>query len=591
MKAVEIIKIVSIMKRTINYIILGMLIFSFTNCKKILDVKPQAAITEADVSTPGSVDGLIIAAYAWIPHEGILNQKMSPWLADIKSDDSYKGGGGLSDQTPWYQMEVFSLVTPSVGNNDGMWYGQYEGISRCNTALRALDGLNEADYPNKIQRIAEMRFLRGYMFMQLKKWYKWIPYFDEHVSNDSIKLIPNHPDTAKSDLFIWNNIYQDFVAAANDLPETQTEVGRATKYAAEAEAAQVLLWMAYEENDNNQVVNINKGRLTEAMIYIDDIINSSKYSLSADFSHNFKFSDDNATSESIWEWQYTHSDGTPNGNLNGGTPLNAPWWPPYFSCCDFHKASYNMVNAFRVDANGLPLYDTYNNAEITDKNAYFSGNNWDPRIGHTVAIPGLPWKYQTDILFDSSGARDPANYGYFNSLKENVEAGSPGLVNLFWMFNSKNETAIRYDRVLLWKAEILIQLGREQDALPIINQIRQRAANSTGLLKFADGSPTLPYKISLYQNGVNCNWTNDFAWKALMWENRLEFAMEGERWFDIVRWGVAESVINAYFAKEFPRGRTWLKDGHFTAGRDEYAPIPQPQMNYSYGVYKQNVGY
>ena len=139
----------------------------------------------------------------------------------------------------------------------------------------------------------------------------------------------------------------------------------------------------------------------------------------------------------IFEWQYTHDDGTPNGNLNGGTPLNAPWWPPYFSCCDFHKASYNMVNAFRVDAKGLPLYDTYNNAEITDKDTYFTNNQWDPRIGHTVAIPGLPWKYQTDILFDSSGSRDPANYGYMNSLKENVEAGSPGLVNLFWMWNLK----------------------------------------------------------------------------------------------------------------------------------------------------------
>lgn len=172
-----------------------------------------------------------------------------------------------------------------------------------------------------------------------------------------------------------------------------------------------------------------------------------------------------------------------------------------------------------------------------------------------------------------------------------MEAGSPGLVNLFWMWNSKNETAIRYDRILLWKAEILIQLGREMEALPIINQVRQRASNSTSLLKFADGTPTLPYKIALYQNGINCNWTHDFAWQALVWENRLEFAMEGERWFDIVRWGTAESVINSYFAKEFPRGRTWLKDGHFTAGRDEYMPIPQPQMNYSYGVYKQNLGY
>lgn len=178
-----------------------------------------------------------------------------------------------------------------------------------------------------------------------------------------------------------------------------------------------------------------------------------------------------------------------------------------------------------------------------------------------------------------------------NSLKENVESDCPGLVNLFWMWNSKNEIALRYDRVLLWKAEILIKLGREKEALPIINDIRQRAGNSRDRLKFSDGSQTLPYKINPYQDGVNCNWTNDFAWEALMWEDRLEFAMEGDRWYDLVRWGMAAPVLNAYFEKEYPRNRPWLKDGHFTAGRDEFMPIPQPQINYSFGVYKQNIGY
>jgi len=574
-----------------NIICAGLLLLTMAGCKKFLTVAPQGAITSTAVSNPATVDGLVLAAYAWEAHEGILNQKLAPWLADIKSDDSYKGGGGLTDQTSWYQMEVFSLVTASVDNNDGVWYGQYEGISRCNAALTALNGIDGSAYPLKKARIAEMRFLRGYMFMQLKRWYKWIPYFTEAATQDSIKQIANHPDTATSDLYIWQHILDDFTAAAKDLPTTQTDLGRPTKYAAEAEQANVLLWMAYEENAQNAVVNINPARLTQALGLLDNIINSNQYGLAPDFANNFQISLDNSNPEIVWEWKYTYSDGTPNGNTNAGTPLNAPWWPPYFSCCDFHKASYNMVNAFRVDPGGLPLYDNFNDAEITDKTAYLAGNSWDPRIGHTVAIPGLPWKYQANILFDSSGSRTPAIYGYFNSLKENVQAGSAGLVNLFWMYNAKNESAIRYDRVLLWKAEILIQLNREAEALPIINQIRQRAANSESLLVYANGSPTLNYKIAQYQDGVNCTWTHDFAWKALMWEDRLEFAMEGERWYDLVRWGIAAGVLNAYFAKEMPRNRGWMKDGHFTAGRDEYMPIPQPQVNYSYGVYKQNAGY
>lgn len=578
------------MKKIILYI--APLFITFAGCKKsFLDVTQQGAITPEDVTTPTTVDGLVLAAYAWEPHEGILNQKMEPWLADIKSDDAYKGGGGLTDQTPWYQWEVFTLNNASVGNNDGIWYGQYEGVSRVNTALRALEAIDESAYPLKTERIAEMKFLRGYMFMQLKRWYKWIPYFDETVSNDSIAKIPNHPDTATSDLFIWQHILDDLTAAAQGLPATQSDQGRATKYAAEGEAAYVLMWMAYEEDNSNKVININQGRLTQALAYLDDIINSNQFGLAPDFANNFLTSFDGSNPEIIWEWKYSYDDGTLNGNTNAGTPLNAPWWPPYFSCCDFHKASYTMVNAFRVDASGLPLYTTYNDAEITDKNAYFSGNSWDPRISHTVAIPGLPWKYQPNILFDSSGSRTPDVYGYMNSLKENVQTTDEGLVNLFWMYNAKNESAVRYDRVLLEKAEILIQLGREAEALPLINQIRQRAANSQSLLVFANGQPTLPYKIALYQDGVNCTWTNAFAWQALQWEDRLEFAMEGERWYDLVRWGIAADALNTYFAKEMPRGRGWMKDGHFTAGRDEYMPIPQPQMNYSYGVYKQNPGY
>lgn len=579
------------MKTVSKYILISAICLLAISCKKFLEVTPQGVVTEENVSTLENIDGLVVAAYAWIPHAGVINQKQAAWLADIKSDDSYKGGGGIGDQIPWYQWEVFSLNNPSTGNNDGIWYGQYQGISRCNSALRALNAIDESVYPLKKKRIAEVRFLRGYMFLDLKKWYRWVPYFDETVANDSIVKIPNRPDGAANDLYLWQNIYNDFVAAAADLPETEADAGRPTKYAALSEMLEVLMWMAYEQDENNQLVNINQEKLNEALEIANQIISGGGYSLAQDFAINFLYSYDNQSTESVFEWQYSHGDGTPNGNLNFGTPLNAPWWPPQFACCDFHKASVNLVNAFRVDANGLPLFDTYNDAEIVNKNTYFANNKWDPRFGHTVAVPGMPWKYQPNLLFDSSGSRDPANYGYFNSLKENVESDCACLVNLFWMHNSKNEIAIRYARILLQKAEILIQLGRENEALPIINEVRQRAANSTGRLKFANGTATLNYDISLYEDGVNCTWNKAFAWKALMFENRLEFAMEGIRWYDLVRWGIAEETLNAYFTKEFPRGRPWMKDGHFTAGRDEYMPIPQPQINYSFGVYKQNVGY
>ena len=131
-----------------------------------------------------------------------------------------------------------------------------------------------------------------------------------------------------------------------------------------------------------------------------------------------------------------------------------------------------------------------------------------------------------------------------------------------------NKRLIRYDEVILWKAEVLIQLDRQDEALPLINKIRQRAANSLENLKTADGSYILNYK----------------------WENRLELACEGRRFFDLQRWGTLEKTMNAYFAVERNRF-DWMNIARFTAGRDEFFPISQAQMKWAKGNYTQNPGY
>ena len=144
---------------------------------------------------------------------------------------------------------------------------------------------------------------------------------------------------------------------------------------------------------------------------------------------------------------------------------------------------------------------------------------------------------------------------------------------------------IRYADAILMRAEALIELGRHNEALPLINQIRERAQRSTDMIDYA---PKL--SVSLYQPGVNCTWSNDFARQALRWERRLEFAMEGSRFFDLVRWGIADQVINAYFKTESSR-RSFLRSGNFTKSKNEYIPIPQQQINFVNGIYKQNYGW
>lgn len=581
----------NIMKKVKYFILFGLLIILTNSCQDFLEVNPKAIILDSQLNDPKYVDGFVNAAYAFMPQVG-YNGTMNPWVTSVRSDDAYKGGGSLDDQVAWYYMEVFSLVNPNILNNNNVWDAAYRGLSRVNTAITALENLDESTFPLKTQRIAEMRFLRGWIYFKLLERFKWVPMFDETATTEEIKNIPNRPEGVQDNLDLWQKVYDDLIFAADNLPETQVDKGRVNEYAAKSYLIKTLLWMAYPQDLNNQITAIDLTKLTEALGYCNEIVNSEKYFLCSDYAENFLPQYDNTTPESIWELQFTIKDGTTNGLKNYGNVLNGPWFSPSSVCCDFHKASYNLVNAFRVDANGLPLFDTFNDAEITDKIEYFASNDWDPRLSHTVAIPGYPWKYQINPLlkYDSTGSRKPAIYGYFHSMKENAPAGCNCVTNQYLGYNSMNQREVRYDEILLYQAEILIKLSRPMDALPIINQIRERASNSTQRLKWEDGSYWLNYKCGQYLPGVNCTWDEDFAWKALVWESRLELAMEGRRFFDLVRWGEVKDVMNSFMEKEGTR-YSWYRIGRFNSGRDEYLPIPQIQIDRAKGVYVQNPGY
>lgn len=233
-------------KRVVSnkYIVFVLMIsFMAASCKKdILDVTPKSVITEEQLNDPKYVDGLVTAAYAYMPRVHAFNT-LNPWIASIRSDDAYKGGGGLDDQPAWYQMEVFSLVNPNVGNNDGVWYNGYIGISRANTAINALNKVDEAAFPLKTTRLAEMRFIRGWIHFKLKNRFRWIPFIDESQTLETIPTITNHPDgdDTQNDLALWQKILDDFKFAEENLSETQEEKGRANKHAAKAFMAKILL--------------------------------------------------------------------------------------------------------------------------------------------------------------------------------------------------------------------------------------------------------------------------------------------------------------------------------------------------------------
>lgn len=571
--------------------LITMISFLAFSCNDYLQIEPQGYVTSGSPSADGA-NGLVTAAYAAIGNTDIPGPIVSMvWYGSVRSDDAYKGGGGIGDMDQFNLYEQYNLVQPSYSWNAGFpwtWENLYTSISRANSALRALNQLTDEEYSLRKTRLAEARFLRGHSYFMLKVLFKYIPYIDETLSNEEILKVSNR---VYSNDELWNKIAEDFLFAVNNLPESQPEIGRANKYAAAAYLAKLRLYQAYEQDENNQVTNINQSRLQEVVNLTQTVISSGKYSLNPDFASNFLPEGDNGP-ESVFSIQFTISDGTTDGRLNFEPGLSYPHGAPQYGCCGFHQASQNMVNSFATETNGLPKFQTFNNVTLGASEITPNGATVDPRIDHTVGIAGHPYKYRNEstYIFSNSWIREPGVYGFFHSMKEQQAADCPCYKKMGpFMGVSKNADIIRYDDVLLMQAEAYIELGQQDKAMPLINQIRMRAAASTEKTKLKDGSTPSNYKVSVY-DGVNLPWTRENARMALRWERRLEFAMEGPRFFDLVRWGIAEPTLNAYIAKEKTR-RDYLSNAHFTAGRDEYFPIPQREIDFTKGLYKQNVGY
>ena len=562
------------------------ILFLTSSCKKYLDVNPQGTLTEADVTSAESVDGLVTAAYAAIGNDFWSNSITSMWAyGSVRSDDAYKGGGSVDDVGEVNTYEQYNLLQASTGGLIwNTWENAYKAISRANFALRSLENIDAAEFSKKDMRLGELRFLRGHLHFVLKVLFKKVPYIDETLSDEEIVTVSN--DALTNDQ-LWEKIAEDFQFAVDKLPETQPgEPGRANKLSAKAYLAKVRLYQAYTQDENHNVTGKDAAKLNEVVTLTSDIINSGNYQLQPDFGENFLDGYDNGP-ESIFAIQYSINDGTQIGRLSMSTSLNYSLAPQY-GCCWFHSASQNMVNAFGTDAGGLPKFTTFNDVALTDADLTPTGAFIDPRIDHTIGIQGHPFKYQPNVLYDHSWERVPALYGGFGNMKEQQAADCPCFKKVGPFYgSSKNIDIIRYADVLLWKAEALIELGRHAEALPLINEVRTRAKNSTGRTKHANGTNPSNYRISEY---TAASWTQDYARTALQWERRLEFAMEGPRLFDLVRWGIAAETLNAYLTKEKTR-RAYLANAVFTKGRDEYFPIPQREIDFTKGLYKQNPKY
>ena len=572
------------MKKILYSVLTVLALVGTTSCSDFLDdQKPQGVLDSDMVKDPSNVDNLVISAYAVFTTAEDINSSFSMWNFDVRSDDAYKGGNGTSDGDVFHQLEIEQGVLTTNWNINDMWVRLYNCISRVNSAISVLETTSDS-YQLKAQRLGEMKFLRAYAHFLLKRLYKNIPFImDANLKQEDYNTLSN---TEFNNDEGWQQIINDVEYAYNVLPVKQTDKGRPSKAAAAAFLTKAYLYKAYRQDDpsSNQVTSINREDLLKVIEYSNpDIYSAGGFDLEPDVHNNFRPETQYENGvESIWAMQYSINDGTKYGNLNWSYGLIVPNIPGVTDGgCDFYKPSQNLVNAYRTDADGHPFIDTFNNKD------YDLTQDADPRLFLTVGLTGLPYEFNSKYMMDASSTWSRSNglYGYYVTLKQNVDPDCGYLVKGSWWGTPMNRIVFRYADVLLERAEAYAQLNETGEAIKLVNKIRLRAKQSTGMIANYPSDYGVKFNISTY----NGSYSQEDALKIVKMERRLEMGMESERFFDLVRWGEAEKVLNKYFAEE-TNNCSIYGDAHFTADKNEYLPIPFSQVAASDGHYTQNIG-
>lgn len=577
------------MKKILYSVLTVLALVGTTSCSDFLDdQKPQGVLDSDMVKDPSNVDNLVISAYAVFTTAEDVNSSFSMWNFDVRSDDAYKGGNGTSDGDVFHQLEIEQGVLTTNWNINDMWVRLYNCISRVNSAISVLETTSDS-YQLKAQRLGEMKFLRAYAHFLLKRLYKNIPFImDANLKQEDYNTLSN---TEFNNDEGWQQIINDVEYAYSVLPVKQTDKGRPSKAAAAAFLTKAYLYKAYRQDDpsSNQVTSINREDLLKVIEYSNpDIYSAGGFDLEPDFHNNFRPETQYENGvESIWAMQYSINDGTKYGNLNWSYGLIVPNIPGVTDGgCDFYKPSQNLVNAYRTDADGHPFIDTFNNKD------YDLTQDADPRLFLTVGLTGLPYEFNSKYMMDASSTWSRSNglYGYYVTLKQNVDPDCGYMVKGSWWGTPMNRIVFRYADVLLERAEAYAQLaikgeGDAKQAINIVNDIRKRAKQSTGMIANYPSDYGVKFNISTYDD----NYSAEETLKIVKMERRLEMGMESERFFDLVRWGEAEKVLNKYFAEE-TNNCSIYGDAHFTANKNEYLPIPFSQVAASDGHYTQNIG-
>ncbi|MEJ7739565.1 MAG: RagB/SusD family nutrient uptake outer membrane protein [Chitinophagaceae bacterium] len=536
--------------------ITALLLISLNGCKKFLEPKPFTRYSPEQLQSKKGIEGLLVGAYGMLDGVGIPGASnwmvgASNWIfGDVVSDDAYKGTDA-NDQPQMTEVELWASQ-PANTYFYYSWLALYDGVARTNDVIKLANDIKDLTDADKKDYLAQARFLRGHFHFDAKlKWNK-VPYVSETTTK-----YDNKAD-------IWPMIEADFKFAYDNLPVTQPLVGKANKWAAGAYLAKVYMYQK---------------KFAEAKAIYDIVIaqgqtsNGRKYDLQPEYWKNFDVAFEN-TSESVFS-QQTAASGTVTASAEISYELSYPYGGVW-GCCGFYQPSQNLVNAYKVDASGLPFLDeSYNTTSLKNDEGILSNQAFtndvatplDPRLDWAVGRRDIPY-YDYGPHPGRNWIRDQPYAGPYSPKKhvtKNSDLGNFTNISNFRQ-TAKNYNIIRFADVLLMAAEAEIELGNLAKGQEYINRVRTRAANPAGFVPNAPAN----YQIQPYTAPFADQAT---ARKAVRFERRLELAMEGHRFFDLVRWGIAAETLNAYNAVEKERRSYKKSSAGFTKGRNEYYPI------------------
>jgi len=557
----------------IKYILFIAVVFLFTACEDFLETRAQGSLDEEVLLNEDGIDLLLTSVYAALAPGVYLSDTYVNWISGSIAGGEANKGSSASDQPDIRSYEFYN-ITSSNSYAQSKWEELYDLIARANSTIKTLDKATELSEDFVLQTRGELQFLRAYAFFELRKAYHYVPYVDESYKDVDPKIY--------NDEDIYPHIISDLESAIENLPEV-TSSGKANYWSARSLLAKVYIYQGNFSNAEGMLKDI-----------IENGINSSgeKFSLMSNFSDVYHISMESLNTESIF-------------SINHSTDASGSWDNTAWIFCypvglfstsgyGFFQPSYDLVNSYQVNANGLPYLDnSYRGfpsvTNISSGEAISDTSiTVDPRLDWTVARPDLPVK---DFgMWSSSYIRD-------------IDYGGPFFMNKFLHWDSEgnslfgntmNYHVIRLADVILMYAECLAENGKPEEAREYVNMIRKRAANDVVTLD--NGNRAANYHVGEYTASQFD--TKEKALLAIRFERKLEFALEGHRFYDLVRWGsnYAKEQLDAFTTYE----QTKLVHYASTEPFDErriYYPIPLEEIQTvgidSDGEYylQQNDGY